>query len=957
MVGCTDYDTELTSVADAKIQSFDENFRATFGTIAAGHDWGFGSSETARTRQAYTDGNMWGPSTEPNRSTQPYVVPAPLTQEQKDKVRDWFQTHNKPDGLSLSWTDFFVQQVYKGGTSPTGACPEVYTAKDGETSITGSEKMNYLTAGADNDHIYNFNWGTYSNNSETSIQVWNGTMDPSKGNDFNQQKVYYYDQITLMRSSSTSCFGYHESFIDKHYNDRFVIISGNTIDADIPGEPSVAGMYFVGFDFDADDTSKATSQQVDRDYYFSDWIVRITEGVLPSGSGGGSGSSSTTTYSYEETTEYHKITNVTQGRIICEDLGATTDSENNRRDIDYNDVVFDAYLISETYLTRYIKTVSTYVDGVYQGTSDNGSYDQTTSTNQYTKIVLQAAGGTIPLTVAGEEVHNKFGVDVDVMVNTVNDGQEINGRAVSGKAPVTFTTSYYSSLRDIPIAVRWSNDVIYLTAHEGGSPQKICVPINTPWCKERSSIDLGYPSFADWVHSNGAEPWYNRVQDRLYDRVPTATEMRSYNDEIVDSNSNSSQQSSTTYTVSPSGCEKSIWSDLNGSTVFPNDWASQSNSITLDLNKVAVNDNNNKAFGVGSKIRVYLHTNSTWAIQLCWRDTDDEWKWKQLMYTDNYSSQDHISGNDGYIEYTVTETSLAQIQKAGIVVQGINLIPLMVTVDNTNSTAVPATTQESFSSPTLASGESSVYSSTSGVELNSTGQTVTDGLSSAGENTEITVHGISDNGNISVTTSDGTALEYVSSSARTRSGSQVALKFKVQSADVASKVRSGGIKVKLNSGSFKLYMVSAKIVAYTPSTNTAETQVWPYNSWDPQNGQQFYGANSENDKHYGAFGNADPYSGAGAGSILRIYGYPTVDNGNWFIRPHTQWNVNDSKGLSFNGLAVGGEINPTNVSNFGSSTCITLVFNSSSASVLSTESGFGADIRNYYVTKVTFEKK
>ena len=173
----------------------------------------------------------------------------------------------------------------------------------------------------------------------------------------------------------------------------------------------------------------------------------------------------------------------------------------------------------------------------------------------------------------------------------------------------------------------------------------------------------------------------------------------------------------------------------------------------------------------------------------------------------------------------------------GIVVQGVNFIPLMITVDNTGSTAgsTPAQEEATFTTPTLASGESSVFSNTNGVNLNSSGQSVTEGLSSAGENTEITVHGISDNGNISVTTSDGTALQSVSS-ARTRAGSQVAYKFKVQSADVASKVRSGGIKVKLNSGSFKLYMVSAKVVEYTPATpSTGGTTVWEssavYEGW------------------------------------------------------------------------------------------------------------------------------
>lgn len=838
-ISCGDKDIEFQSITDAKVQSFDENFRATFGYIAPNHNWGFGSSKAALTRYAQEDANMWGPSTEAGRSTQPYVVPAPLTQAQKDKVRDWFQTHNNPDGLSLTWTDFFVQQVYKGGTHPTETCPEVYTAKDGQTPVTGSDKMNYLYAGEAKDHISNFNWGKYGdqNGNDLNLNVWDGTMDTSLGNDFNQQKVYHSDQIMLMRESSTSCFGYHESYVSKDYSNRFVIISGNTIDNDIPGGASVAGMYFVGFDFDADDTSKALSQQVDRDYYFSDWIVRITEGVLPNsgGSEGGGSSSSTTTREYHETTEYRKETTVReQGRIICEDLGATTDSENNRRDIDYNDVVFDAYLITERYYTRTIRSYDEYVDGVLQGTYDNGSSEETTSTNDYTKIVLQAAGGTIPLTVAGSEVHSKFGVDQDVMVNTINEGDDVIGRYESGKAPVEYiVNTRYNELRDIPIVVRWGTDAIYLAAHEGQSPQKICVPIGTPWCKERSSIDLGYPSFADWVHSSGTEPWGNRVQSKLYNRVPSAVEMPYENDEIVSSDSSSSQESSTTYTVTPSANEKSIWDDLSGNTQI-----SWSNALEKDYSVVAVADKNNKAFGVGSKIRVYIHTNTDWYFKLCWKDRNDGWKWKSLVEANAGQNASHISGNDGYIEYTVTDnTELEKVSMAGIVVQGVNFIPLMITVDNTGSTAgtTPAQEEATFTTPTL-SGESSVFSSTNGVNLDSNGQSVTEGLSSAGENTEITVHGISDNGNISVTTSDGTALQSVSSSAHTRAGSQVAYKFKVQSADVASKVRSGGIKVKLNSGSFKLYMVSAKVVEYTPSTpSTGGTTVWEssavYDGW------------------------------------------------------------------------------------------------------------------------------
>ena len=75
-------------------------------------------------------------------------------------------------------------------------------------------------------------------------------------------------------------------------------------------------------------------------------------------------------------------------RVIAEDL--TVDE---RGDFDFNDVVFDVIL--------------------------NYPVGKTT-------IILQAAGGTLPLTIGGQEVHKKFGVDTNVMVNTKNNSVERN---------------------------------------------------------------------------------------------------------------------------------------------------------------------------------------------------------------------------------------------------------------------------------------------------------------------------------------------------------------------------------------------------------------------------------------------------------------------------------------------------------------------------------------------------
>ncbi len=164
---------------------------------------------------------------------------------------------------------------------------------------------------------------------------------------------------------------------------------------------------------------------------------------------------------------------VEQGRIFCEDLGTIGD-------FDFNDVVFDAKI---------------HKDGT-------------------TEITLLAAGGTLHLTVAGEEVHQLFGVEQKDMINT----------GLNTREAVTFTAEdKYEHLVDIPIIVRkqeGSNITSYqLTAEKGKAPQKICVPIGTKWCDEYVSITKAYPKFIDWVE--GEDPfdwsWVGTVVEKYVD--------------------------------------------------------------------------------------------------------------------------------------------------------------------------------------------------------------------------------------------------------------------------------------------------------------------------------------------------------------------------------------------------------------------------------------------------------
>jgi hypothetical protein len=162
---------------------------------------------------------------------------------------------------------------------------------------------------------------------------------------------------------------------------------------------------------------------------------------------------------------------IEEGRIMCEDLGVIGD-------FDFNDVVFDAEI---------------HQDGT-------------------TIITVLAAGGTLELTVAGEEVHALFGVELKDMVNT----------GIMTKAPVTFTAKeQYRHLIDIPIVVRKQDGQTItsyiLTAIKGQAPQKICVPRTTLWPKEYKSIKLAYPEFVNWVEGEDAFNWnWTKTTNDLY---------------------------------------------------------------------------------------------------------------------------------------------------------------------------------------------------------------------------------------------------------------------------------------------------------------------------------------------------------------------------------------------------------------------------------------------------------
>ena len=645
------------SMIEDKKNAFNDNFVAEYGEIDPNHDWGFGlnSGTRAFTRAggafadsvgAYPKANHW--------TTDGFPPPEPLTTSQKLRAQYYFQMNqitnpNRPDNGTK---DFFMQQVYDGGTDPmAGKSPEKYPAADNNTLIESGEHMDHLTAGPNHLHVYNFNNGTCSPNPNVSDR------DQTDVNDTGKQHT---DQIQLMLNTPTSCFGYANSDASCVRDDRWTLVSAKTIDDFCDGDANFASWLagklaegqedkkcddefhrdFIGFDFDMmpDESCYAgtpvradgsivydTYNQADEiDHYvysyaqygtlneandqnvfnedgtvtsYSSWdayimidgfkipyVVANTNKYCAIGENanigiGGmdgftdyesigaydpNGTNDNTLYlnnlpgkqsdikainmkfiaklvragyrpvadkglkrwvkiggcndgyysdwivtfmpatSGDIPTDTEEIVLWQSGRVFCEDLGTVDIS-----DIDYNDVVFDAWLF------------------VKRKNNDP-------STDVFDKCVIQllAAGGTIPVQVAGVNVHDAFGVAEDVMVNTVKEGVgKLNSDVKHAEYGVDFNkmpdkivitspalltgTDGSINIKNIPIVVRTSNTAVELTAENNvqgtTAPLKFMAPVGTAWAAERVKIGEAYPDFSAWVQNSTQVPWSNCV--------------------------------------------------------------------------------------------------------------------------------------------------------------------------------------------------------------------------------------------------------------------------------------------------------------------------------------------------------------------------------------------------------------------------------------------------------------
>lgn len=429
---CAEYDgeytlEELTMVKNVK--TFTKNFESRYGSIDPNHTWGFYEMtpvEQLATRTVHVNSNQWA---DPNYYG--LDVPADITPEERDYVKNWFKTNQSPEGLAIHWADFFIQYV--------SSYNEDHNCSDRNMDLLGYESLTGAW-----EHVNNFNTQTHA--------------------------------IQYVTNAGTENWTYRSSFDDKYHNNLYTI---QYLSFDVNGhhyEGWYVGMDYEGYVYEGDGSLRRGS--VFADGYYDDWIVKVTPGLRKDKS--------------------------KTSRIMCEDLG-------NTDDFDFNDVVFDvSYETEEIWWPEHTKTT-------------------------YAIIVLQAAGGTLPIYV---------GVNPSVKENEIYEAHKLLG-ASSSKEPINVgevksAVAIYrievesTNPNDIPIYVMSgsnaaTNSISLLPESGRGSslaPQKICIPgTDTEWLLEMHQIENGYKNFDLWVQDQdgqydfkGSTPWnkYESAIDRSH---------------------------------------------------------------------------------------------------------------------------------------------------------------------------------------------------------------------------------------------------------------------------------------------------------------------------------------------------------------------------------------------------------------------------------------------------------
>lgn len=439
-----------------------------------------------------------GPFTTP---TSGQIPAGDVTPYEIQYVSNWFRTHKNPtSNIHLHLSDFFIQNVscdkdqvnyyensdpkvsvYKTGwpnTGNNGSNIETVDQARAHKSYNGGDyissavnenidyyldQLGFLDMGGEWTHVNNFNSG-------------NSNFDPeNKASNPNRMIMY-------VKSSGTESFRCHPSWsTNKQWINDYVLVKLTWVetvkDANSPypkGTKIPREGYYLGFDFSAD---KGDGKVVNRDGYYSNWIVKITPGhFAPTGN---------------------------SKRIMCEDLGGSFD-------FDFNDAVVDVAFEGSS--APYTPIISVQAAGgtmpiyIEKNKPDYELHRMLGETKENTYVPTNVGTGrTHPIAIyRGDPVPSDQASQIHIYVNNTQNGSNYQ---IAGKSP-TDANGNTSSI-EIP-GNNSTLDGSTLT-NKTVAPSAFTVPTSVKWMQELKTIHTeGYEQFPTWVADHTqAKDWYN----------------------------------------------------------------------------------------------------------------------------------------------------------------------------------------------------------------------------------------------------------------------------------------------------------------------------------------------------------------------------------------------------------------------------------------------------------------
>ena len=501
--GCHEDDISGSSTLEQKAKAYEETFVEAFGMPNANHNWGFGTVGNARTRAVIKPDMTDYPNF---NDAHIYDTPAAITDGERAYVANWFHENTGfTNGLNVS--NFYLQHVTATNAVRQGLFHNY------EKNLNPSSWTEEISAEAHLDHL--------QVGSETNLAHTEHVFD------FNGENCGDWETVYIQNGSALQ-FGVHSSWgTDSDAPDDSYYWYFKCAEITVPGENFEDGQdktaWYVGICYygksietkDANGNPEKWRELGNENLAAErceDWILKVVPGEGETIRQEEEPETPMVTVMDKEYTEtvitqtdrngYETEQLMEQGRVFCEDLGST-----GRTDIDFNDLVYDAKIWHKTKYERIIKTITTK-KGDEEISVDRDTTILNSSAYNDTLLVL-AAGGTLPLTVAGREVGNLFGVDYLTMVNTVTTAD--TARLIKGVKynletemadPVELTMTGYESINQIPLWVEFAKETKKLnnaSDEVGYIPRCLLVPMGTQWATERTPIDETYAYFDDYV--------------------------------------------------------------------------------------------------------------------------------------------------------------------------------------------------------------------------------------------------------------------------------------------------------------------------------------------------------------------------------------------------------------------------------------------------------------------------